>query len=165
METKTCPCQSGKEFKDCCAPVIAGERKASTPEELMRARYSAYATAAIDFIIDSTHPDQRESNDRDAIREWAQKSEWLGLDVKATSKGGPEDKEGTVEFIAKYADHGMKMEHHELAEFKRDKDGSWLFYDGKLVKPEPFKREGPKVGRNDPCPCGSGKKFKKCCGV
>jgi preprotein translocase subunit SecA len=24
-------------------------------------------------------------------------------------------------------------------------------------------REGPKIGRNDPCPCGSGKKFKKCC--
>jgi len=27
----------------------------------------------------------------------------------------------------------------------------------------PFQRESPKVGRNDPCPCGSGKKFKKCC--
>jgi preprotein translocase subunit SecA len=26
-------------------------------------------------------------------------------------------------------------------------------------------RAGPKVGRNDPCPCGSGKKYKKCCGV
>ena len=31
-------------------------------------------------------------------------------------------------------------------------------------KPTPFKREEPKVGRNDPCPCGSGRKFKKCCG-
>jgi hypothetical protein len=29
----------------------------------------------------------------------------------------------------------------------------------------PFKRTEPKVGRNDPCPCGSGKKFKKCCGA
>lgn len=29
----------------------------------------------------------------------------------------------------------------------------------------PFVREQPKVGRNDPCPCGSGKKFKKCCGA
>lgn len=29
---------------------------------------------------------------------------------------------------------------------------------------KPFVREGPKVGRNDPCPCGSGRKFKKCCG-
>jgi uncharacterized protein YecA (UPF0149 family) len=28
---------------------------------------------------------------------------------------------------------------------------------------EPYVRPGPKVGRNDPCPCGSGKKYKKCC--
>jgi preprotein translocase subunit SecA len=32
--------------------------------------------------------------------------------------------------------------------------GSWA---------EPFRRERPKIGRNEPCPCGSGKKFKKCC--
>jgi preprotein translocase subunit SecA len=32
------------------------------------------------------------------------------------------------------------------------------------TNPEPFRRESPKVGRNDPCPCGSGKKYKKCCG-
>ena len=29
---------------------------------------------------------------------------------------------------------------------------------------EPVRHDAPKVGRNDPCPCGSGKKFKKCCG-
>ena len=27
-----------------------------------------------------------------------------------------------------------------------------------------FRREGKKIGRNDPCPCGSGKKYKQCCG-
>ena len=35
--------------------------------------------------------------------------------------------------------------------------------DSEYVAPQPFVRE-PKVGRNDPCPCGSGKKYKKCCG-
>jgi uncharacterized protein YecA (UPF0149 family) len=30
-------------------------------------------------------------------------------------------------------------------------------------KPLTFRREQPKAGRNDPCPCGSGKKYKKCC--
>ncbi len=30
---------------------------------------------------------------------------------------------------------------------------------------QPFVRDNPKVGRNDPCPCGTGKKFKKCCGA
>ena len=32
------------------------------------------------------------------------------------------------------------------------------------AKPEPVRRDRPKVGRNDPCPCGSGKKYKKCHG-
>lgn len=31
-------------------------------------------------------------------------------------------------------------------------------------KQEPYRREHPKIGRNDPCPCGSGKKYKNCCG-
>ena len=30
---------------------------------------------------------------------------------------------------------------------------------------EPIHNRVPKVGRNDPCPCGSGKKYKKCCGA
>ncbi len=33
------------------------------------------------------------------------------------------------------------------------------------VKAQPIKRTSPKVGRNDPCPCGSGKKYKQCCGL
>ena len=39
-------------------------------------------------------------------------------------------------------------------------DGGRLF----PQKVETFRREAPKVGRNDSCPCGSGKKYKKCCG-
>ena len=38
------------------------------------------------------------------------------------------------------------------------------FVDGEQIAGPPIVRDGPKVGRNDPCPCGSGKKFKKCCG-
>jgi SEC-C motif-containing protein len=43
-------------------------------------------------------------------------------------------------------------------------DGEWYFVDGQLVAPKTEKRNQPKVGRNDPCPCGSAKKYKKCCG-
>jgi preprotein translocase subunit SecA len=32
-------------------------------------------------------------------------------------------------------------------------------------RPEPIRREHPKVGRNEPCPCGSGKKYKRCHGA
>jgi SEC-C motif-containing protein len=97
METKTCPCQSGRSSRTAAAPVIAGERKASTPEELMRARYSAYATAAIDFII-RLHPSRPEGVQR------PRRHQGMGPEVRvarpSTSshlQGRPEDKEGTVD--------------------------------------------------------------------
>jgi len=45
----------------------------------------------------------------------------------------------------------------EMFESEKDEEQIELF-------PKPYTRPGPKVGRNDPCPCGSGKKYKKCCG-
>lgn len=33
-----------------------------------------------------------------------------------------------------------------------------------IKKREPYVKTEPEIGRNDPCPCGSGKKYKKCCG-
>ena len=68
MDSEKCPCMSGKSYAECCEPVIRGTRKAATPEELMRSRYSAYAKAEIDHIINSTHSAQRDSNDREEIR-------------------------------------------------------------------------------------------------
>ena len=35
----------------------------------------------------------------------------------------------------------------------------------RVVAQQPAQRQGPKIGRNDPCPCGSGQKFKKCHGA
>ena len=163
MSNEKCPCNSGKEYSDCCEPIIKGTRIASTPVELMRSRYSAYAKAEIDHIINSTHPDMRDANDREEIRKWSEKSEWLGLQILRTEKGSQEDDTGFVEFIANYADHGVHLEHHELAEFRK-LNGDWYFYDGQMVAQKPFVRTEPKIGRNDPCPCGSGKKYKKCCG-
>jgi uncharacterized protein len=40
----------------------------------------------------------------------------------------------------------------------------YQFWLAQRAIPSPVRRESPKVGRNDPCPCGSGKKFKQCCG-
>jgi hypothetical protein len=37
------------------------------------------------------------------------------------------------------------------------------YLEASAAKPAPFQRPGSKIGRNDPCPCGSGKKYKKCC--
>lgn len=43
-------------------------------------------------------------------------------------------------------------------------DPDWIWDDKFMAEQQPFVRQNPKIGRNDPCPCGSGKKYKKCCG-
>ena len=69
---------------------------------------------------------------------------------------------GTVEVVAEYFEKGRRNRHHEIAQFRRE-DGAWYFYDGQAPTPQTVVRTGPKVGRNEPCPCGSGRKYKKCC--
>ena len=159
-----CPCQSGLAYDDCCGPVIRGERPAATPTALMRSRYSAFARKEIEHLKQSLHPDLRSDHDPEATRRWAEKSEWTGLEIVATAGGGTDDDAGTVEFVATYRQKGTTLTHHELAEFKRHQ-GRWYYTDGKMVTPGTQRNEGPKIGRNDPCPCGSGKKYKKCCGA
>lgn len=156
-----CPCQSQRAFEECCSPFIEGTRAPARAEELMRARYSAYATGAIDFILATHDPETREGTDREALEEWSRESEWLGLEVLHTEQGEAEQKTGLVEFKAHFTQAGQKHTHHERASFKK-RDGHWFFHDGKVLI-EPTKRAAEKVGRNDPCPCGSGKKYKKCC--
>jgi SEC-C motif-containing protein len=127
----------------------------------MRSRYSAYVKVETDYIFDTTHPDHREGYDHDGTREWAESAEWLGLEIVTTRGGGADDAKGQVEFIARYREGGAEKSHHELAEFKKE-GGRWLFTDGSLVGQKPI--ISTKVGRNDPCTCGSGAKYKKCCG-
>ncbi len=158
-----CPCGSGNDYSACCQQLIEGARPASTAEEMMRSRYTAYATAKIDYLKSTTHPDKLSEFDEKSALSWAKKSAWHGLSVVAVEKGGAEDETGTVEFVAEYSQKGNRVKHHELSEFRK-KDGAWYFWDGSPVPVETYVRQGPKVGRNDPCPCGSGKKYKKCCG-
>jgi SEC-C motif domain protein len=157
-----CPCGSGLNYTDCCEPIIKGTRHAETAEALMRARYSAYAKVETDFIYESTHPKHREGFDAEGTREWAEGAEWQGLEIISTKNGGPDEATGEVEFIARFSEQGEAKVHHERALFKKEKTG-WLFTDGKAAGQQPIVRS--KVGRNDPCPCGSGKKYKKCCGM
>ncbi|MBU8869939.1 MAG: YchJ family protein [Gemmatimonadales bacterium] len=162
-EEMDCPCGSQLAFDECCHPIISGDRPATTAEELMRARYSAYTQVEMDFLFDSLHPDQRDENDREGVRDWAENSEWHGLEIKETEGGGPEDETGKVEFVASYTYEGKRKNYEEEASFDKI-DGNWYFSAGKRAVQKPIVRDEPKVGRNDPCPCWSGKKFKRCCG-
>ncbi len=158
-----CPCGSEKNYNECCQPVIAGERIAETATELMRARYSAYAQVEMDFLNESLHPDNKDESDSDGSRDWAENSDWHGLEILDVKDGGPDDETGVVEFVAVYTYEGKTQRYHEVADFGKV-DDKWYFVEGRPGVRKPVVREEPKVGRNDPCPCGSGKKFKKCCG-
>ena len=157
-----CPCGSGKELDSCCGPVLDGSAKAATAEALMRARYSAHALGNYEFLTESTHPEFRENVTADDIKQWSSLMSWDKLDILETTHGGEEDETGEVSFCAHYSVKGMPQELREDAFFRKEGD-QWYYVDGNIHAREPVRREGPKVGRNDPCPCGSGKKYKKCC--
>ena len=79
----------------------------------------------------------------------------------STTKGGEDDKDGIVEFKATYIENGKTIVHHERSYFVK-KNGVWFYQ--KWLPITSTRINENKVGRNDPCPCGSGKKYKKCCG-
>ncbi len=82
------------------------------------------------------------------------------LEIRRVEVTGDEAK---VEFVIRFRRNQQDMIQAELASFRRD-NGLWLYVSGDF-NPQITQRNVNKVGRNDPCPCGSGKKAKKCCGT
>ncbi len=148
-----CPCQSGLDFQSCCGPLIAGIRPARLPVELMRSRYSAFALGNVDYLIATWHPDCNAVQWRSEISGNFANTQWLGLAILQTTEIKQSD-EGYVEFIARFFDKAKQRPGfiHERSRFVRMAE-RWYYVDGVHKLP----------ARNDPCPCGSGKKYKKCC--
>jgi len=149
-DDRLCFCGSGEKLENCCLPIVSGEKKAATAEALMRSRYTAYVRENTDYLIDSWHPDTRP--EKLSIQSGI--VNWLGLSIKNIQNGNSGDTTGRVEFVAKYEQEGVVGEVHENSRFIFNQ-GCWLYIDGDLIT--------RKAGRNDLCPCGSGKKYKKCC--
>ena len=117
----------------------------------MRSRYCAYVLKRSDYLAATWHPSSRPA----ALDISGDDTPWQRLVILSTAKGGAADNEGVVEFAAYY--RGGQL--HERSRFVKE-EGLWLYLDGKILPPLAEAR----VGRNEPCPCGSGKKFKRCCG-
>ncbi len=157
-----CPCGSGLAFEACCENFLLEKAKPPTAQALMRSRYSAYAMGAVDYLFKTSGPKVRKEFDAENTKKWSESAEWPGIEILNEQGGGEADESAILEFIAHYSVNGTTFDHHESATFAK-KNGGWIFMDGKIYGPDPVRREHPKVGRNDPCPCGSGKKHKKCC--
>ena len=69
----------------------------------------------------------------------------------------------------KYDEGAQRQKTSEITSAKLRETSAIELVDGKISPKEggidkTIRNEEPKVGRNDPCPCGSGKKYKNCCG-
>ncbi|WP_019644440.1 YchJ family protein [Novispirillum itersonii] len=155
-----CPCGSGLPGDACCGPLLAGQ-PAATAEALMRSRYTAFTHGDIAYLQRTMAPDIQMDFDPVETARIAGEADWLGLEVRAVSAADADT--ATVEYIASFRLNGQKRIHHERAEFRRDSGAGWLVCGGEVnPKGETVRNTAP--GRNDPCSCGSGKKYKKCCG-
>lgn len=153
-----CPCNSGTPYASCCEPLITWSHIAPTAESLMRSRYTAYVVRNVDYLLKTWH-----SSTRPATIDPATIPEWYGLQIVRTEAGSKEDDHGVVEFKATSLSQKKIWRLHEVSRFMKE-DGQWFYVDGDIKGETPPVRNNQKVGRNKPCLCGSGKKFKKCCG-
>lgn len=171
IKDNECPCGSRFLFTDCCGPLLRGSGYADTAEDLMRSRYVAHVKGDDAYLARTMHPkDDSAKSQEGAVDDGAN---WRRLEILDTQGGGAGDTEGEVAFTAVFEAGGIEKEHREVSKFKKFK-GRWYYCPGESkITPgaggekkaqKPAVRAGAKVGRNDPCPCGSGKKYKKCCG-
>lgn len=152
-----CPCGLPRPYDACCGPLHRGEAQAGTAEALMRSRYAAFSRGEVAYLIRTLHHSRRAGLDREGLAESAEQLTWTGLRVLATQAGGADDTTGIVEFEARYRAGAQEGVLHERSRFVREA-GAWYYVDGEVGGP------APAPGRSAACPCGSGRKFKRCCG-
>ena len=140
----SCPCGSGKTLAQCCLPIIQGRQAAGSAEALMRSRYSAFVLGDADYLLSSwdtqTRPGELELDDQSA--------KWCGLKILHAM-------DDSVNFVAYFTENNQSYVLQEKSRF-RQQDGQWRYVDGENQVLGP-------LSRNAACPCGSGKKFKRCC--
>ena len=147
-----CPCLSGLPYADCCEAVLNDHRLALTAEILMRSRYTAFVIKHIQHLLTSWHPSSRPRNlnfDKHRVT-------WLGLEIHQATNGQIVDTSGSVEFTSTYLENGQLCKLRENSRFTKE-DDLWYYQGGECTV------DKRKVARSAPCPCGSGKKFKRCC--
>ena len=177
-----CPCQINPSsddisapllYQDCCQPYHDGLLnketdkddgvKLDSAERLMRSRYSAFVLIKPEYIVKTTLPAQQKLLDIQAIESWAKETVWAGLEIIThTPKLGK--RHAQVEFKAYFntldGTEQKQQAHHELSTFVKIRnkadDASWYFLDPTISLP---------VTQKQPCICGSGEKFKRCCGA
>ena len=121
-----CPCDSGLSYKNCCQVLHKGA-KATSPEKLMRSRYSAYALGLTDYIMKTTHPDGTRYNPNQAdwkrdIELFSQNTRFERLQILAAQGD-------MVTFRATLFEKQRDVSFTEISVF-RQYNGQWKYYSG-----------------------------------
>jgi SEC-C motif-containing protein len=143
----TCPCGSALRYSECCQRLHNGAF-AETAEALMRSRYTAFVLKLSDYLKQSWHASTRPNS-----LELDNRTQWKRLEILASHNN---NETGEVHFKAYFIEDGGWQVIEERSKFLYQ-DQHWYYLTGD------YKPKTLKPNRNDPCPCGSGKKFKKCC--
>ena len=117
-----CPCRSGDVYGACCGPLHAGAATAPTAVQLMRSRYTAFVIGDAAYLLATWHP-----STRPASLEPDPTLTWRSLEIVRTERGGPLDREGVVEFAARYVVDGERGVLHETSRFVRE--DRWRYID------------------------------------
>ncbi|WP_461538039.1 YchJ family protein [Spongorhabdus nitratireducens] len=157
-----CYCGSNNNYENCCLPFHNQSAKPETAEQLMRSRYSACCLKKVDYLLATTWPPHQNQLDASELSSWLDRTHWHQLTIVQTTQGQSNNSRGTVQFKASFSEPPSKVqqEHDEHSDFIKEKEQWYFIHPGLTPLPPAV---SVTVGRNDPCPCGSGKKFKKCC--
>lgn len=125
-KVKFCPCHSGLPY-DCCCKKFHKGQKPTTPLELMRSRYSAYALNLSDYIIQTTHPSLREPLPywKESILEFSKNTSFEGLEIL-------EHTPTTVTFKAKLSQQGHDISFTEKSTFTIE-GNNILYYKSEII--------------------------------
>lgn len=119
-----CPCGNG-DFEECCGPLLAGA-VATTPEQLMRSRYTAFTLGKVDYLRRTWHP-----GTRPAELDLEPNVRWEQLEILEAPTPAADEKRAIVEFNAYYrTPGGHRAAMHERSRFVRQ-SGQWWYLDGK----------------------------------
>jgi len=128
---QNCPCGSYTKYHRCCGPYLEGSSIPTTPEELMRSRYTAFTKADTEYLVKTMRGMPLEDFDSQATKAWAEAVTWVGLTV--INAPHPEKDIASVEFIARYKENGNEHRIHEVSTFQKV-TGKWFYVKGMHIE-------------------------------
>ncbi|WP_083602066.1 YchJ family protein [Thalassotalea sp. PP2-459] len=164
-----CLCGSKQNENACCKRIVEGSRVANFPEQLMRSRYYSYAVKNVNYLCNTYTSPQKVASLKADISAWCQQTQWLKLVIHDAENISREEFMQrasnaqssllpTVTFSAFFIVDNVYCQMSEKSRFTVE-DNQWRYESGDVIE----QIEIAKLTRNSPCPCESGKKYKRCC--